>query len=263
MVPPTLSFVASATLSTFFISTFCWAQPVAAQPVSAQPAEALAASETQIAEARAAFEAATTAYDAGDFEEALEQFEIAHRLTGSADLLYNIATVSDRLRRDQAALDAYEAFLAQRPDTDDRENIEARIRVLREAIAEAEARAASEAAANEAASNAGGTIETRRVGPGAGPWVVLGASAAAAATGVALLFVAQSDVDSVEGAMVGSSWSEVAGANDRAPKLGMSGAILAGVGGAGVAVGLVWLLTGGEDVPVSVGLGTVHVRGTF
>lgn len=234
----------------------------------AQP-EAAAAGDP-MAEARAAFEAATTAYDAGDFELALEQFEIAHRLTGSADLLYNIATVSDRLRRDQAALDAYEAFLAERPDTEDRENIEARIRVLREAIEEAEARAASEAAAAGASSDTAPPSSDgaepapmEHEGPGVGPWVVMGASVAAAATGVALLFMAQSDVDSVEGAAVGSRWSEVANANDRAPKFGIAGAILTGLGGAGVAAGLVWLLTGGEDVPVAVGLGSVHLRGTF
>ena len=99
------------------------------------PPSAEAQSEEELTEARTEFERGRRAYDAGDFEQALEAFQRAHVLTESPDILYNLATVADRLRRDELALHAYERYLSHRPDAPDRKNVEARIAALRESIA--------------------------------------------------------------------------------------------------------------------------------
>jgi hypothetical protein len=61
--------------------------------------------EARIAAAKEAFAVGTRAYADGEFKTALTSFQRAYDLTGSPDLLYNIATVSDRMRRDEQALE--------------------------------------------------------------------------------------------------------------------------------------------------------------
>ena len=85
--------------------------------------------EAELKEAKAAFDAGTKAYAEGDFPIALERFNRAYALTDSPDLLFNIATVSDRMRRDDEALEAYVGYLEARPNTPDREHVEGRIKV--------------------------------------------------------------------------------------------------------------------------------------
>ena len=105
----------------------------AAVGVRAQSAESR---DARIAEAKKAFSIGTQAYADGEFDTALASFRHAYELTGSPDLLFNVATVSDRMRRDEEALEAYEAYLQARPDSADREHVEGRIEVLRAAIEE-------------------------------------------------------------------------------------------------------------------------------
>jgi hypothetical protein len=93
-------------------------------------------------EARARFSAARLAYADGRFDDALEDFTRAYALSGRPALLFNIASAADRLRRDQEALEAYEGYLEQVPDVDNRRFIESRITLLRERIADDEQRSA-------------------------------------------------------------------------------------------------------------------------
>jgi tetratricopeptide (TPR) repeat protein len=96
-------------------------------------------------EARARFSAARLAYADGRFDDALEDFKRAYQLSGRPALLFNIASASDRLRRDQDALEAYEGYLAKVPDVDNRRFVESRIALLRERVADEEQRAAERA----------------------------------------------------------------------------------------------------------------------
>jgi len=82
-------------------------------------------------EARALFEAGRVAYSDGRFEAALGHFRNSYELSGRPRLLYNIGSAADKLRRDQQALEAFEAYLAQVPDADNRNEVAARIEVLR------------------------------------------------------------------------------------------------------------------------------------
>lgn len=109
---------------------------IGVSPVSAQATQpATTDEELAEAEARALFNAAVAAYDAGRYEDALESFERAYRRSNRAALLYNMGQCYDRLRRDEEAVDAFERYLEAMPAAENRSQVESRIRALREAIA--------------------------------------------------------------------------------------------------------------------------------
>lgn len=213
--------------------------------------------EERIARARRAFDLGTKAYEAGEFPQALGYFKRSYRLTKSPDLLYNIATVADRMRLDEDALEAYEGYIKARPKSADREHVQGRIRVLRKKIAEREAeelqteeeirRAAEEAAAKVKAERP----LTQWVGPGPGPWITIGVSSATAVTGAVLLGLGQRDKKKVQNAEPGSNFSEVQDAYARGPKFTKAGIALLSVGAAGALAGLIWQLAGGHEEEVT------------
>lgn len=85
--------------------------------------------------ARLTFESAREAFVAGDYETALARFRQAHQLSPRPGLLYNIAQTLDRLRRDEETVDALREYLDAMPNAPNRSEVEARIRVLEDAIA--------------------------------------------------------------------------------------------------------------------------------
>jgi len=110
------------------------------------------------AAARLLYERGAEAYAAGDYATALDRFNQAYGLSHRPQLLYNVGTTLDRLRRDREALAAFRQFLAEVPEHPRRAEVESRARVLGETIAEedrqaaeAEERARQEREANEAA----------------------------------------------------------------------------------------------------------------
>jgi len=228
--------------------------------------------EDRIAQAKKAFAAGTQAYAEGEFDTALASFKRAYELTSSPDLLYNIATVSDRMRLDEEALAAYEGYLEARPKSADREHVESRISVLRDAI-EARKRAELDAEidARRAAVDAAARVKAERpltqyVGPGPGPWITIGVGSAALVTGAILVGLGQKDQKKVESADPGSSYSLVEDMADRGPRRTKAGIALLSVGGAGIIGGIIWQLTGGheEKVPeVSISPTGISVKGTF
>lgn len=228
--------------------------------------------EAKIEEAKKAFASGTEAYAEGDFQNALRNFKRAYELTGSPDLLYNIATVSDRMRLDEEALEAYEGYLGARPKSADREHVESRISVLRDAI-EARKRAEldAEIEARRAAMEAAARVKAERplteyVGPGPGPWITIGVSSASLVTGAILVGLGQRDQKKIENAQPGSSFSEVQDMADRGPRRTKAGIALLSVGGVGLIGGIIWQLTGGheKEVPeVSIGPTGISVKGKF
>lgn len=95
-----------------------------------------AAAQDSTAEARHEFELGTAAYEEGRFEEALERFERSYELVGTAELMFNIASAADRLRRDELALEWYERYVAASPESDERTHVEGRIAALRASLEE-------------------------------------------------------------------------------------------------------------------------------
>jgi tetratricopeptide (TPR) repeat protein len=91
--------------------------------------------------ARSLFQAGKSAFDSGNYEDALQYFEQSFERSGRPQLQYNIGLAADRLRQDDKALTAFRAYLDQVPSAENREEVEGRIRALKKA------RAAREAAA--------------------------------------------------------------------------------------------------------------------
>ena len=91
--------------------------------------------EARDTQARELFEQGRAAFTAARFAEALDLFRQAYALSERHALLYNIGQAADRLRLDRDALEAFDRYLAEIPDAENRIEVETRIGVLRETIA--------------------------------------------------------------------------------------------------------------------------------
>lgn len=85
-------------------------------------------------EARAIFMAAQVAFDEGRFESAVQYFLQSFRLSGRPELLYNIGNTYDRLQQPEQALHYFDQYLQQRPNAENNKQVEARTRLLRQAV---------------------------------------------------------------------------------------------------------------------------------
>lgn len=83
-------------------------------------------SDSELAEARARYQAGNAAADAGEFADALEDFVRAFELSGNPAALYNAARTLRSLGRHVDARDAFEQLLAQFPDVSAATQTEAR-----------------------------------------------------------------------------------------------------------------------------------------
>lgn len=199
-------------------------------------------------EARALYSAGEIAYNEGRFQSALDYFQRAYELSSRPALLFNIGSAAERVRQDDVALAAFERYLAEMPEAPNRPAVEARIQILRTAIAEREAREATqqttEAETQEQATESG---ESSDSGGSVAPWILVGAGGAVVALGAVFVGLGYKDAGSVEDAPAGSDWSSVSGAYDRAPRRQGIGFALVGVGVAAAVTGIVLAVTGGSD----------------
>ncbi len=115
-----------------------------AAPTDAEAGERSEARNLRDQEARQLFEAGRIAFSDGRFEDALGSFQRSYELSGRPRLLFNIGASLDRLKRDREALDYFENYLEKVPDADNRREVEGRVRVLQEAVAQEEAREAKQ-----------------------------------------------------------------------------------------------------------------------
>lgn len=190
-------------------------------------------------EARGLFVAGRAAFNDARYEDALRYFREAYERSPRPALLYNIAVSADRLRRDEEALEAFEAFLAATEgDEVERRDAEARVRAIRESLA----RRSTPTPDPDPVST---PAPTRQGFDPLPAWIVVGASGAVAITGVILLAVGQSEADAVDGAPHGTPWLQVADAAGRAEWMRVLGWGLLGLGAAGAAAGVSWALLGG------------------
>lgn len=204
----------------------------------------VAAQEVDLAdsEARSRFEAGRAAMAAGRTEDALADFRRAYELSHRPALLYNIGVAADRLRHDDEALEAFEAYLAAMPaeEITNRAEVESRLVVLRETIA---SRTRGEDTREE---------DTRSDAPPATsagvsvPGVALLVSGGVLAIGGAVLLgVGASERARVANATMGAPWSDYAGSAEIAPILEGSGGAALGVGAALAVTGAVLLAVDG------------------
>jgi len=225
----------------------------------------------QLTEARALFEAGRAAFIEGRYEDALDYFDRSYEISGAPELLYNVGHAAERLRQDERALDAFEAYLREVPDAEERASIERRIALLREAIAEREAIARD---AEPEQTDPPRPSEARAAPPAPEPppsepspagWVVAGIGGAGAVAGAILLGVGAARGDEVASAPEGTPWPQLRGAYEDAGTLPAIGGVLLGVGVAAMAAGVLWgvIELGSADAQLAIGPAEVVARGTF
>ena len=89
------------------------------------------AQDDSLNRARAAFDKAQSLYSQGSFAEAAEQFEAAYTARPFAQFLFNIGACYEKLREYDKAVDYYNRYLKEDPETTDRADVEKRIEVLK------------------------------------------------------------------------------------------------------------------------------------
>lgn len=208
--------------------------------VAASSAHAQTDDASQDAEARQLYEAGVVAFEAGRYENALEAFQSAHELSGRPELLYNIGQSADRLRRNAAALDAFEGFVEARPDHPNAAAVRRRIEVLRTEV----------------------EAERERAEPSSVPIVLIAAGAAVLAGGAAVLGVGIADRNAIEDPN-GDDWSDLESRNDRAQPMMIVGSIALGLGAAVLAAGIGWKASQPGAPDVAIGPGRVDARWRF
>ena len=108
----------------------CGAAPALAQSAAGASVQTPPANEEV---ARNLFQAGKSAYQAGNYRDALTFFEQAYERSGRAALLYNVGQAADRLRQDDKAIESFTKYLEQTPDAPNRAEVEQRLQALREA----------------------------------------------------------------------------------------------------------------------------------
>ncbi|NIU67587.1 MAG: hypothetical protein GWN73_20030, partial [Actinobacteria bacterium] len=87
-------------------------------------------------EARHHYESGRSYYEQLRYDEAAREFEEAYRLSGRSHLLKNVAVSHQHAQAWQDAIEAFELYLEEVPDAEDRAEIEERVARLRELAAE-------------------------------------------------------------------------------------------------------------------------------
>lgn len=257
--------------------------------VSLAPSGARAQEPTEAmdVEARALFEAGTTAFDDARYADALEHFRRAYELSRRPGLLYNVGIAADRLRRDADALEAFEAFLAAVPEHPRRRDVEVRVAILREAVAaqrDAEAATgateAGSATERDVAATTGtttGTVDASaspdaapHEGGGPGLAAIVGASVLGA-VGLAGVITGVVGIAGAGGCV--TTAASGACVEESQPAWAPIGVYL-GVGAAAIAAAIVWIVVdagsegegdGARRAALEVGVGPtgLRVRGSF
>lgn len=99
--------------------------------VLAAASSARAAGEN-MEQAKAYFKSGVEAYDQGKYEVALREFQHAHALSHSPALYFNMAACEEHMDHFQAAGLLLRQYLIEKPDADDRDNVQLRIKSLEE-----------------------------------------------------------------------------------------------------------------------------------
>jgi tetratricopeptide (TPR) repeat protein len=217
------------------------ASPGAAQEPTAPDAQSDASAEADALdeEGRGLFLAGQAAYNRARFDEALDYFERSYELSHRPQLLFNIGLAATRAGEPERARAAFEQYLEDFPSAPNRADVESRLRDL--------------SAPSEEESGSSPLLG----------WIVVGASGAVAIAGAVFLALAAGAASTVEDPPENSTWASIEGDYDNANTFTIVGLVGAGVGVAGVALGIVLVASAGDEVAVAAGPTGVQVRGSF
>jgi len=236
----------------------------AATPASVAAAQAPEATSEPEQRALDLFMRAEGAYDDGRIEEAVELLVEARRLHDEPVLIYNLARAYETLGRLEEALDAYEGYLAEEPQAQDRGAIETRVQALRRQLAERQRQAQLQQLAERNAARR----RQEPSGPGALPWVLGGAGVAALGTAIVFRVLANEQRDDAVSdpvhATAVSSFERAETYATTANVLWVAGAVVA-------AAAATWLVVeslsgSGDDgraVEVAIGPTSIQLRGAL
>jgi tetratricopeptide (TPR) repeat protein len=219
------------------------------------------------ADAKAAYNAAAAAYEAGDYQTAIDGFLKAYELSKKPVILFDVARAETKLGHEQLAIDYLKRYLAAAPDAIDAPSVRAEIAAREQAMASHSAKAAAEAEAlsakrdaEEARRRAQATEEAaaveraraaeqrehRKKWPGP---LVLGLGVAAVAGGIAGGVVALRSADTVShggasapGALQVPFSGRYSSAQDSGRAGFAAGVALDVVGGLAIAAGVAWTI---------------------
>ena len=100
---------------------------------------AAAAQDEDDERARSHFQAGASHYEAGDYEDALNEFQRAYEISERPELHYNLSLAHQQLGNLEKAVEHLERYLNEAEDIPNRSNLDRRLTNLRERIAAAEA----------------------------------------------------------------------------------------------------------------------------
>jgi hypothetical protein len=115
--------VRSLSVAVVMVSSLAWAEP------------------SDLDKAKAYFQAGVEAYDQQHYQVALREFQEAHALSHSAALYFNMAACEEHLEHFQASALLLRQYLIERPQAEDRADVERRIQALETRDAEQRKRA--------------------------------------------------------------------------------------------------------------------------
>jgi tetratricopeptide (TPR) repeat protein len=147
-------------------------------------------------EARERFELGRTFLEAGRFQQAAEEFEQAYRLSGRAQLLYNVYIANRDAGNWEAAVQALRSYLDKFPDAPDQINLRARLASM-EAALETRREEARRAAADRERADRLAAMRTEVVRSKL-PWVLLGSGGALLATSLITGIMAKSKANDLD-----------------------------------------------------------------
>ncbi len=101
------------------------------------------AQDESLNRAREAFDKAQSLYSQGSYAEAAEQFDLAYQSRPFAQFLFNIGACYEKLREYDKAVDYYQRYLKEDPETQDKSSVEKRIAVLKKESERVKAAAAA------------------------------------------------------------------------------------------------------------------------
>ena len=231
------------------------------------PASAMAqqgSDSQQAGDSSARFDAlvvqAQAAYEAREYDRAVELFEQAYALEPQPNILYNIAHIHERAGQIDKAITRYDEFLTApeadvdlRRDALERRKLLGEIAQLRDQSGEASARAAANAAQDANLVNAR-AVDREEEGVGAAPWgfLVLGGASLAASAVLGVLTYRYDDTYSSST----DSLQERLDARDSGEATALAADITLGVGIASLGIGIVWyaVSSSSTDAPERAGV---------
>ena len=129
-MPGWLRWTSLSTLFTFLTLVMPAGRALAEPPPPPSAAAATSASDAELAEAKAHYQAGKAAYDATDYPTAIREWKAAQTLKPSPKLDYNIGVAYERMNRPRAALKYFRRYLEAVPSAQNRAEVEQKIPVL-------------------------------------------------------------------------------------------------------------------------------------